>query len=111
MLIPIKIFYLGPMANRYHFSSQVPFPIVEYNFIINEYNFFLILIQECNSKEAIVKTALGFLDANTLQGEKWHLPYQYCRPSLIKYAPHQWLWDDCAHMIVLSHFDTSRATR
>jgi hypothetical protein len=39
------------------------------------------------------------------------MEYQYCRPSLIKYAGHQWLWDDCAHALVLSHFDTARAAR
>jgi hypothetical protein len=30
---------------------------------------------------------------------------------MIKYAPHQWLWDDCAHAIVWSHVDAPRATK
>eukprot|EP01125_Pyxidicula_operculata_P002557 TRINITY_DN12410_c0_g1_i1.p1 TRINITY_DN12410_c0_g1~~TRINITY_DN12410_c0_g1_i1.p1 ORF type:complete len:455 (+),score=78.79 TRINITY_DN12410_c0_g1_i1:126-1490(+) len=65
--------------------------------------------QNTSNPQAIVDTCQGFLESHLMQGEKWGLKYHYYRPSLEKYGPHQWLWDDGSHMIVWSHLNVTNS--
>eukprot|EP01126_Amoeba_proteus_P036900 TRINITY_DN3778_c0_g2_i1.p1 TRINITY_DN3778_c0_g2~~TRINITY_DN3778_c0_g2_i1.p1 ORF type:complete len:255 (-),score=55.95 TRINITY_DN3778_c0_g2_i1:1179-1844(-) len=67
--------------------------------------------QEHRDIASIISTCEGFLKANAVRGSKWGIEYQFCRPSLIKYPPKQWLWDDCAHIITWTHIDIKCAIR
>ena len=51
----------------------------------------------------IVEECYQFLESHVCQGSSWGMYYHFYRPSIAKYGPYQWLWDDSAHMIAWSH--------
>lgn len=57
----------------------------------------------------VISDCFQALEAHTMIGEKFGLPFHFYRPALVKYGPHQWLWDSGFHMMAWSHRNVSNA--
>lgn len=67
------------------------------------------LLSQDDDVNRVIKACFESLESHTMIGQKFGLPFHFYRPALVKYGPHQWLWDSGFHMMAWSHRNVSNA--